>query len=245
MASLDLDLAHFLGRKRRTDLALDALGSGFADQGAIVAAHVVDDGLIELVATHPNRCGIDDAIQGHHRHLGGAAAHIQHHRTTRLMHRDAGPHGGGDWFLDQVNPTRAGTGSGFLDGAPLDLGRAVGHAHQHTRAGAEIGRVVHLADEVLEHLLGGGEVGNDAFLQRPDGGDVAGGAAHHGLGGGALCLDGLAAAIAVVADGHHGGLIEDDALAAGIDQRVGCPQINGQVVGEKSPKPFEFQHEGS
>jgi hypothetical protein len=45
--------------------------------------------------------------------------------------------------------------------------------------------VVHLLDEVAEHLLADLEVGDDAVLQRPDGLDVAGRAADHPLGLGA------------------------------------------------------------
>jgi hypothetical protein len=41
---------------------------------------------------------------------------------------------------------------------------------------------VHLLDELLEHLLGHGEVGDHAVLHRPDGGDVARRLAQHLLG---------------------------------------------------------------
>ena len=47
---------------------------------------------------------------------------------------------------------------------------------------AKLAPVVHLADEVLDHLLGDFEVGDDAVAQRADGLDVAGRAAEHQLG---------------------------------------------------------------
>jgi hypothetical protein len=61
-------------------------------------------------------------------------------------------------------------------------------------------RVDHL-DELLEHLLGDGEVGDDAVLHGPDGFDVARHLAEHGLG---LLADGLDGLLAV-ADRLHGG----------------------------------------
>jgi len=50
---------------------------------------------------------------------------------------------------------------------------------------------VNLADELLEHLLGDGEVGNDAVLHRADDRDRAGGLAKHFLGAVTDGLNGL------------------------------------------------------
>jgi hypothetical protein len=58
--------------------------------------------------------------------------------------------------------------------------------------GVSTARVHHL-DELLEHLLGDGEVGDHAVLHRADGLDVAGHLAQHGLGFAAHGLDGLLA----------------------------------------------------
>jgi hypothetical protein len=43
-----------------------------------------------------------------------------------------------------------------------------------------------------------------------------------------------AAGAAVLADGDHRGFVEDDALAAHIDEGVGRAQVDRQVVGEQS-----------
>ena len=95
-------------------------------------------------------------------------------------------------------------------------------------------------DELLEHLLGDREVGDDAVLHRPDGFDVAGHLAEHRLGFGADRLDGLlAVGAAFVADGDDGGLVEDDALAAHVDQRVGSAEVDGQVRREVATKGSE------
>jgi hypothetical protein len=61
------------------------------------------------------------------------------------------------------------------------------------RGRAEQLGVVHHADELLEHLLGDGEVGDHAVLHRADRLDVAGHLAQHLLGFLADGLDGLLA----------------------------------------------------
>ena len=70
--------------------------------------------------------------------------------------------------------------------------------------------------------------------------DVAGHLAEHGLGLGADRLDGLlAVGPALVADGDDGGLVEHDALATHVDQRVGRAQVDGEVRREIATKGFE------
>ena len=86
--------------------------------------------------------------------------------------------------------------------------------------------LVHLLDEVAEHLLGDVEVGDDAVLQRADGGDRAGRAAEHALG---LDADGVDLARALV-DRDDRRLGEDDAAAADVDERIGGAQVHGHVA---------------
>src|ERR1700750_2300143 len=83
----------------------------------------------------------------------------------------------------------AGADRGLADRAALDLRRAARHADDDARGGLEETRVVHLADEVLQHLLGDGEVGDHAVLHWTDRGDVARRAAEHLLGRDADFLD--------------------------------------------------------
>src|ERR687884_524472 len=93
--------------------------------------------------------------------------------------------------------------------APLDLGRAAGHADNDARAGREELVVVDLLDELFEHLLGDGEVGDHPVLHRPDGDDVAGGLAKHLLRFLADRLDRLLAVRpCLLPDCHHRGFIE-------------------------------------
>ena len=88
--------------------------------------------------------------------------------------------------------------------------------------------VVNLADEVLDHLLGDFEVGDDAVAHGADGLHVAGRAAEHLLGLDADGVDDLAAAD--VAQGDHGGFVQHDALALHVDEGVGGAEIDGDVV---------------
>ena len=86
-------------------------------------------------------------------------------------------------------------------------------------------------DELLDHLFGDDEVGDHAVFHRPDGGDVAGRAAEHLLGGEADFLnDFLTIGPAFLADRDNGGFIKHDALAADINQRVRGAEIDGEIV---------------
>ena len=99
-----------------------------------------------------------------------------------------------------------------------------------------------LVDEMLEHLLGDGEVRDDTVFERPDGHDVPGRAPEHALRGLADSGNILGAARpAFLADGDHGRLVQNDALAADVDERVGCTEIDREVVGEKPPNALEHQ----
>jgi hypothetical protein len=96
-------------------------------------------------------------------------------------------------------------------------------------------------DEVLQHLFRDGEIGDDAVFQWPDGGDVARRAAQHELGLGTDRGNALrAAGTPVLADGDHRRFVQDDPLAADVDQRVGRAEIDGEIVGEQAKETFYY-----
>ena len=70
---------------------------------------------------------------------------------------------------------------------------------------------MHLGDEMLEHLLGDGEIGDDAVLERANRPDVGRRATEHPLG---VEADGDYAvmAIAVIADRDDRRFVENNAL---------------------------------
>ena len=166
----------------------------------------------------------DDAAEGDDRDLGGAAADVDDHVAGGLVHGEPGADRGGHRLLDDVDPAGAGLVAGLLDGALLDGGDAARHADDHPGLG-EVAAAVHLLDEEPQHLLGRLEVGDDAVLERPDRGDVVGGAPDHPLG---LVADGEDLAGGGV-ERDDAGLVEQHALAADVDEGVGGAEVHGHV----------------
>ena len=80
-------------------------------------------------------------------------------------------------------------------------------------------------DKFLQHPLRHVVVGDDALPQGTDGNDVAGGAAQHGLGVRAH-LQQLAGGLV---HGHHGGLVENNALPLYIYQNGSGTQIDTDI----------------
>jgi hypothetical protein len=89
---------------------------------------------------------------------------------------------------------------------------------------------MHLRNEVVEHLLRDVEVGDHTVLQRADGDDVARRASEHGLG----LVPHRQDRVVGLVDRDDRRLVEHDALAAHVDQRVGGAEIDGEIVGEHS-----------
>ena len=158
--------------RRRADLELDLLGGLRADQQLVLALHVLDDRLVELVAADADGLRDDDAAEGDHRDLGRAAADVHDHVAGRLGDRQPGADRGGHGLLDQVGLARAGGQRGLLHRALLDARHPGGHADDDARVRPAV--LVHLVDEVAEHLLRHVEVGDDAVLERADGADRPG-----------------------------------------------------------------------
>ena len=177
---------------------LDLLGGALPEHQGVLLLHPRDDRLVEVVAGGADRQAGDDAAQGDHGDLGGAAADVDDHVAGGLVDGQPGADRGGHRLLDDVDPAGAGLVAGLLDRALLDGGDPAGHADDHAGLG-EVATAVHLLDEVAQHLLGRLEVGDHAVLERADGGDVVGGAADHPLG---LVADGEDLAGGGV-DRHH------------------------------------------
>ena len=162
------------------DADLDVLGGAFPHHQVVHLFQVAADGIAEFIARHPHRLGNHRALEAEHRHFGGAAADVHDHRAHRLSNRQASADGGGHRFIHQVHLPGA-TETGLPHGPAFHPGHTAGDAdHQPGRHHAAA--FIALADEVLDHLFGGIEIGNHAVPQGPHGADVAGGAAQHQLG---------------------------------------------------------------
>ena len=80
---------------------------------------------------------------------------------------------------------------------------------------------------MLDHFFGDFEISDDTISHRPNSADVARCLAKHDLG---LITDSQHLLLATQgSDGDNRRLIENDPLALDIDQRVRCPQVNGDV----------------
>ena len=162
------------GPHRRADLQLHPLGRAFADQQIVVAPHVGGDRLVHLVAADARRAAQREALERNHADLGRAAADVDDHRPDRLGDRQPGADRRRHRLLDQRHAVGAGVGHRVADRAPLDDGRARRNADHDLGPAREAARAaMRLADEMLDHLLGDFEVGDDAGAQRTDGADVA------------------------------------------------------------------------
>ena len=233
VAAPDLGLLLLRQRVGRADLELDLLGRLAADQQLVLLLDVADDRLVELVAADADRLAHDDAAQRDHGDLARAAADVDDHVAGGLGHRQAGADRGRHGLFDQLRPARAGRVGGLFDGALLDPGHARGHADHDPRVGPLV--LVHLADEVAQHLLGDLEVGDDAVFERADGADRAGRAAEHALGFGADRVDFAGA----VVDSDDGRLGEHDAAAANVDEGVGGAEVDGDVARAEAREEVE------
>src|SRR5690606_8955650 len=94
--------------------------------------------------------------------------------------------------------------------------------------------------ELLEHLLGNGEVGDYTVFHGPYGIDVAGNATKHLL---SLVPDSLndllAAWPAFLANGNNRRFIEHDTFAPDVDQGVGCTEVDCHIAGEITAEESE------
>jgi hypothetical protein len=87
---------------------------------------------------------------------------------------------------------------------------------------------MHLADEVLDHLFGDFDVGDDAVAQGTDRFDAVRGLAHHHL---RIVTHRLHALDAVQRfDRDDRRFVENDALILNINQRVGGAEIDRHVL---------------
>src|SRR6266496_4401982 len=158
VAALDLHLPLFAHRRRRSDLNLDLLGRGLADEKVVVLAHELHDRLIQLVAAGADRRVRHDARQGDHGDLRGPAADVDHHVPGRGLdrqpHADRGRHRLGD-HIDLLGARRL---RGVAHRPLLHLGDAAGHAYDHLRLYPEQVTVDDGVEENPQHLLGDVEV---------------------------------------------------------------------------------------
>ena len=114
-AALDLNGGLLLLGIDAADLHLHLLRCALADEDIVLAAHIFDDGLVELIAGHLDGGRLHHAGEADDGNVAGAAADIHHHMAVGLGDVDAGTDGRRHGLLDEVDTalsSRAGTGGG-------------------------------------------------------------------------------------------------------------------------------------
>jgi hypothetical protein len=202
----------------------------------VLVLAVVDDRLVHLVASDPDRLGDDDASQGDHRHLARAAADVQHHAPGGLGYGEAGADRRSHRLLDQVGLAGARGEARLLDRPLLHAGHAGGNADDHSGVGEAV--LVNALDEVPQHLLCDVEIGDDAVLEGTNRLDGARGPAQHALRAHAHRVDLARARV----HGHHGGLGEHDPATPDVDQRVRGTEVNRHVAATEAGEISEDAH---
>ena len=213
---------------RAGELDLDLFGRALAECERVLALHERQDGLVELVTTDAARFGGNDPTHRDHRDLGGATADVDDHVAGRLVNREPCADRGGHRLLDHHDGlacTRV--LRRLLHGAPFDAGDPRRDADHHSGLRPSVA-LVHPLDEVAEHLLADVEVGDHAVLQRTHRHDVARRATEHPLG---LRTDRQDVAGARV-HRHDRRLVEHDALAPHVDDRVRRSEVDGHVAAD-------------
>ena len=210
---------------RRAKLNLDLFCSPLANQQVFLALDVIGNCLVHRVASHAERMAVDDTRKRNHADVGRPASDVDDHAPARLRNRQARANRGRHSLFHQVHLARPRAVGTVPDGTPFHLGDSRGNADYHARTD-EAALPVSLLYEVIEHFLGGVEIGNHAVSHRLDGRDAPGRAANHCF---RFAADRLDTSVHGV-QGHNRWLIQDNAVAAGEDARVGRTEVDGKIV---------------
>ena len=130
-----------------------------ADPQAVVAAQIIDDGLVHAVAAGADGLGGHGVAEAHNGHFGGSAADVADHAGGRLGDGQADADGRGAGLGHE--PDLAGAGAvDAVEGRPLlDRRDAARHADQHARPQPPAGPL-RLAEKISQHRLAQLEIGD-------------------------------------------------------------------------------------
>ena len=241
VAALDFDLLDFAAREGRADVLLDRFGGRLADQHAVVAADVVDDGFVELVAADAHAALVDHAAERDDADFGGAAADVDHHRAGRFATpagrrrspRPSAPRSGRPREAPAPSAdSRIARRSTWVEpqGTQMMM-RGLGLSTE--RGCTILMNCLSICSVTVKSAITPSFIGRMASM-------LPGTLPSIAL---ASCADGLDRLLAVraafVADGDHRGLVEHDALAAHVDQRVGGAEVDGEVRREVATERSE------
>ena len=194
----------------------------------MLAAHILHDGLVKLVAGHLDGGGLHHTTEGDDSNIRSTAADIHHHVAVRLSNIETGTDGGSYRLFNEIDAACTSLNTGIHHGALFHLSDTGGNADDDT--GFEQREASgDLVEELLEHTLGHIVIGNDALAQGTNGHDVAGGTAQH-----SLCLGAhFQQTAGILINCHHGGLVENNALTLHIHQNGSGTQIDTDIFGQR------------
>ena len=220
-ADLGTDLVG--GRIGRPQHDLDLLGGALTDRDAVLA-DVPLNRIVDVERPDADRLKRNDTAKRDQRRFGGAATDVDHHVAHRLIDGQICADRRRNRLLDEpgIGGTRPPSRLGHRP--PLDRRDGGRHTDHHSRP-VEPTHTDPLQQEP-NHSLRHVEVGDCALTQRPHRNDVGRGPANH--------LPRLMPHRQHLArptvERDNGRLVQDDALTPGVDQRIGRPQIDGEVA---------------
>ena len=202
-----------------------------ADEQLVSALNVLDDRLVELVATNTDRLSHNDAAERDDSNLGRATADVDDHVARWFRDREPGADCSGHRLFDQVGDTRASRERGLFNRTLLDACHTRRNADDDARMGPTV--LVDLVDEMAEHLLRHFKVGDHAVLKWADGYDRCRSTTKHALG---LNADGQDSACHLIKR-YHGWFGQHDATPAHVDERICRPEIDRHVSAAEAKHP--------
>ena len=206
------------------------LSRALANGNAELAADMLQDLVVVVVARHPDTGGLDLAAQRQHRDIRGSSADINDHPAIGHGNVDAGAEGRGNGLINEVDLPGTGGHDRLHHGVALNAGDGRRHADRHP--GLDHVGAVHLIDEAADELTGHGVVTDDAVFQRENRGNIVGRAAHHSQCLVAHLQHGVLAGI----HGHYAGLVEHNALPCLRNDDGGSTKVNADICLCHNPK---------
>src|SRR5665213_12582 len=223
VSALYIHLTLVANRVGRSDLNLDLFRGGLADEQAMVLAHELENRLIQLVTASTDGSVADDAGKRDYGNFRSSPANVDYHIAGGRIHRKTDADGSSHRLRDHHHFLGARTQCRVANGALLDLRDPGGNADDDPRLDPEHVVLDDEREEIPQHFLGHVEVGDNTVFHRSHRNDVFGRATEHALGLEAYALDLFGLAI----ERNDGRLVENDALAFDVDERVRRPQVNG------------------
>ena len=218
-------------RIRATDLDLDLLSGLHTDEQLVGALDVLDDRLVELVATNADRLRHNDATKRDDSNLSCAAADVDDHVARWFRNREPGANCSGHRLFDQVGNARTGRECGLFNRTLLDAGHTRGHADNNARMSPAV--LMNLVNEMAEHFLRHLKVGNHTVFEWTNGHNRCRSTTEHALGFNADSEHGARHLI----KRHHGWLGQHDATPTHVDERIRRPEIDRHVSTAEAKHP--------